>query len=169
MAVVNDPDVTVKGLRDFVAAAKQFDKGLGRVMGKANKKAAEMMADVISADAKGGTKQQAKAAGTVRAVADQYRSKVRIGGAAVPFAAGAFMGARERFGWYAAAKFAGSKGRQFLAWVGNGWDPGESLETGHAPGQPYVIGAAIHRKRDEFMGAYGDILEEALRAHCFNE
>lgn len=164
-----NPDVTIRGLKEFRDALRQVDKSWGKAMGQANKKAADIMADAMRGDARAGTRQQAAAAPTFRAVADQLKAKVRAGGASAPFAGGAFMGARERFGWYAAKKFDGSRGRQFPAWVGNGWDPGDSLEAGHAPGEPYVIGRSINRKREAFMSAYGDIVSRVLTEKAFNE
>lgn len=164
-----DPDIHIKGLKEFRDALKDVDRSWGKTMGQANKAAADIMAQEMSSRAGSGDKRQRASANSIRAVADQLRAKVRGGGARYPFAAGAFFGARYRSGWYAQDKYAGSTGKQFLPWVGNQWDPGDSLDSSQPQGAPYVLSAAIYAKREDFIDAYGDIITRVLSERAFDQ
>ncbi len=74
-----------------------------------------------------------------------------------PYALAHLWGAKRRTGWYSNPRYAASAARQFPAWVGNQWDPGE---TG---GQPYHIGPAINRSVDEVMALYSEAITEVAK------
>lgn len=92
-------------------------------------------------------RQQAKALKGVKAPRSQTKAVVRTQNSArVPFAIGAFFGARR----YA----------QFPEWIGNQWDAGDSVDG------RYGVPFAIARELPEILDIYGDGLEE-LAAKAF--
>lgn len=154
--------VEIVGLKKFRDDLRKVSKEMPKHLTKANKEAAEVVAGQSRTDASGGTPQQAAGAASIRAGATQTAGIVRAGDAKHPWMRPALMGSKERTGWYAADKYAASTGRQFPPWVGNQWDPGDSLD-GHAPGEPYVLGPALRKRSHEVIAKYEDLIEQIAR------
>lgn len=132
--------VRVEGLADFQKELKRLDQKLPRELQKANKRAAELVADAARTRATGLGSVAAKAAPSIKAAAEQRRSKVSIGGARYPFALGAEFGGQGR-----------PTTMQFAPWSGS--------DTGAG----YFLYPAIRETRDEFMDAYDDAIEQLTR------
>ncbi len=74
-----------------------------------------------------------------------------------PRALGVFLGAKGRFGWYAAGRYARSSARQFEPWIGNQWEPGAGGTA------PYFIGPAIDHSVDDVLEKMADGIEDLAR------
>lgn len=167
-----------------IAALNRVDKRIGRGVREAGKAAAQIVVDdVPSQDL---TAQQRKALAGVTAGGDLISGFVRLRSTAGrPFVVAAFMGARARFGWYAAAKFgpnynprnqsrkqkirnsiartamqSGALGRQFPAWVGNQYDLGDG-------GGPYGVGDAIRDNLPRIRELHSSRLMDVFASEAF--
>ena len=129
------PAIQVKGLPEFHAALKGVDKAWPKEMANVHKVIAKKAAAGAEGMAVGWGRKQAKAAGKIRG-----SSSVKGASVGVPpggIAATAFWGAKKHTGWYAAAKYNASTGRQHDPWVGNSW------EAASYSGGPYAINRAL--------------------------
>ena len=128
----------IVGLKELQRDLRAVSADLPKELRKANLDVAK----IVEAEAKqrasdfGGVR--AKAAPAIKGQAEQRRAKIVVDGNKVPFALGAFYGAKQY--------------KQFPDWVGNSWDAG-------GPGGPYAINAAIHDKEDEIVDAYAGIAD----------
>lgn len=129
----------IDGLDDFRKHLRATDNRLGRAMGQANKKAAEVVASEARTRAQGSGGSAAKGAESIKASAAQRAASVTIGGAKAPWMPGAEFGARRY--------------RQFPPWRGNQWQP----DSG---GVGYFLHPAIRETRDEFEETYLEALDE---------
>ena len=102
-----------------------------------------------------GTRQQVAAAKAMVADGTTTMARIRIKNTpAAPFAIGAFMGAKGRFGWYGKRRYRSSSARQFPEWVGNNWN----LEAGQGP---YVIAEIVQEGRQDILDAFLDEMRKA--------
>lgn len=126
--------IKVEGLTDFRRELKALDASLPKEIQKANKRAAEIVADKARASfaARGGV--APKVAPSVKALASQRYAAVRIGGPQYPYAMGAEWGSN-RF-------------RQF--------DPSRGK-------QGYSLYPTIRKERDAIVDRMGDALEDIAR------
>lgn len=145
--------VKVRGLDEFRRELKRIDRALGKELRQVHLKVAGLVSGRARAAAPGRTGQ------AIRPRATQKSAFVQVG-SRPGHAIGTFMGAKRRFGWYAAGRYRTSEGRQFEPWIGNQWDPGDGA------GGPYHIGPAIDGSIDEVIELYGDEIEE-LAAKAF--
>lgn len=129
--------VHVEGLAELARALRSVDRALPRELTAINREVAQTVAPTAQTRASGYGGVRRKAAGNIRARADQRGAILGIGGA--PYAAGAFLGA--------------IRYRQFPAYVGAG-----DVEA------IYAVGDAIRSERDEILRIYGDRLERQLVA-----
>lgn len=96
MPTIRSGAVRVEGLADFQRELRALDSKLPRQLGQANKAAAEMVAVKARARAMSLGGVAAKAAPSIKAAAEQRRSKINLGGARAPYALGAEFGGRGR-------------------------------------------------------------------------
>ena len=142
--------VTVVGLNDFRRELRRLDRALGVEMRKIHLKVSKLVA---------GRARRAAPPALQTAIRDSATQKAAFVGT-VPkpgYALAWIWGARRRTGWYAKGRYHDSPARQFPAWVGNQWDPGE------LGGSPYYIGPAINQSIDEVVELYGDEIEDLSR------
>lgn len=130
--------VRVEGLAAFQKALKALDENLPRELTKANKEAAEFVADRARtrAQALGGV--AAKSAPSLKAAAEQRRSKINLGGARYPFALGAEFGGQRR-----------PTTQQFPPWTG---------KTGR------FLYPTIRDTEQEFMDVYERAIDQLMHA-----
>lgn len=135
--------VRVEGLRDFQRELRALDNKLPRQMRVANLEAAEVVAKEARAKAiaQGGVAE--KTAPSIKAAAEQVRSKVNIGGTRYPFALGAEFGAKVY--------------PQFKRWRGNQHQPDVDNGVG------YFLYPAIRETRSEFIDTYAKALDQLMR------
>lgn len=137
--------VKVEGLKDFQRELRSIDTKLPRELTKANKNAAELVASRArhKAASQGGV--ASKTAPSIKAAAEQRRSKVNIGGLAFPFALGAEFGSKQYL--------------QFKHWRGNRHD--EGMEPGSGVG--WFLYPTIRETRDEYIEIYTRSINEVMR------
>ena len=123
---------------------------------EALKDAHENVADLVRGRSQHrGTRQQVRAAQAMIADGTTTMARIRIKNTpTVPFAIGAFMGGKGRFGWYGKRRYRESLDRQFAPWVGNNWN----LEAGIGP---YVIADVVQENRDDIVQAFIDEMKAA--------
>lgn len=147
--------VEVRGLREFTRELRRLEGDLHKQMRPIHQKAADLVA------ARARASSPPSVASSISGKATQKAARLQVVDRP-PWALGVFMGAKRRFGWYRAARYADSAGRQFEPWVGNQWDPGA------AGGAPYHIGPAINQSIDDVVELMGDEIEQ-LAARAFPE
>lgn len=133
-----DEVVRVEGLADLQRELRRLDSKLPRELRLANLKAAEVVATAARSKASSLGSVAAKTAPSIKAAAEQRRSKVTLGGPKYPFAMGAEFGSIE----YA----------QFKPWTGSDSSSG------------YFFYPAIRGTREEFMATYERALDQLMRA-----
>ncbi len=144
--------ISVKGLDEFRRELKKLDDaGLTDQLKDVNRKVADLVVD--RAQGKASTRQERKAAASLRASRQAARAQVVGGNARVPWFTGAEFGAGQN------APRIGPSGRRFLgfnqfgSWTGNGRSAGNFLYP------------AIREATDEIVDMYGDAIEKiAARA-----
>jgi len=139
--------VHVVGMAEFLAGLQAANVQTTKAMTTAHRRVAALVVKRAKPAAPGDTK------AALRPIGRKDQAVIRVGskpGRAI----GTFMGAKRRFGWYAAGRYQASKGRQFRPWVGNQWDPGEQA------GKPYFIGSPINESTEEALEVYQDELEK---------
>ena len=133
--------VRVTGLKELNRELKRVDADFPKAMRKASMEAATLVVVAAQARAAAGRPVQRKAARAIKARAGAARAAVAVTPtAAIPFARGAFFGAK-RF-------------PQFPPWVGNTWQPGSPTSG------PYAINPAIDDKRDEIIDLHAKAIFE---------
>lgn len=130
--------VRVEGLADFQRELRKLDSKLPRELRVANLKAAEVVASDARSRAASLGGVARKTAPSIKAAAEQRRSKVTLGGPRFPYALGAEFGSIQH--------------TQFKPWTGSDSSSG------------YFLYPAIRGTRDEFMDAYEDALDQLMRA-----
>jgi len=123
---------------------------------KALKEAHVNVADLVTDRSKHrGTRQQVAAAKAMIPDGTTTMARIRIKNTpAVPFAIGAFMGAKGRFGWYGKRRYRNSDPRQFPEWVGNNWDLANGIG-------PYVIAEVVQENSEDILQAFVDEMRKA--------
>jgi hypothetical protein len=140
----------VKKLRKELKRLRPDEPEWEKRFGQINKRAGDIVVEDARRRAAGMGAQRAKAARAIKSSTAKTGIRVRIaGGAGVPFALGAFWGAKKRTGWYARARYRRSTGRQFDRWVGNTWEVG-------GPGGPYALNPAIRAQLPKVLDTWGD-------------
>lgn len=143
--------IRVQGLREFNRELKQIDAKFPKAVRLVNK----AIADDVASDARSKAQSQggvaAKTAPSIRALAQQSRAQVAIGGTRYPFAFGAEFGAAHNverntrrgsvLGW-----------NQFQAWRGN--DAGAGY---------FLFPTIREMRRSEVMDRYQRLLTEVVR------
>lgn len=152
-------DLEVHGLADLRSGIEKAQKDLARENRRSNKAVAAQVVAWAQSDARGGTRQQARAAAAIKPRGTQNVARIAIDPGAVPFALAAFFGMQRRTGWFAHPRYGRSVGRQAPEWVGNNWIAGR-------PGEgPHVINEkTIPEHLDEIERMYMDGYERALKA-----
>lgn len=130
--------IRVEGLADFQRELKALDSKLPRELAKANKDAAELVASHARSRASGLGSVAAKAAPSIKAAAEQRRSKVTLGGPQYPYALGAEFGGQGR--------------------------PTTMQFQPHRGREGYFLYPTIRDDRDEFMDAYERAIDQVMRA-----
>ncbi len=143
-------EVEIRGLKDFQRALRSVDARYNNTARTIHRRVSDLVAGRARSSAPSGVSGSIKARSTNTKAFIETVPKP-------PYALAVLWGAKRRTGWYAKPRYAASAARQFPAWVGNQWDPGE---TG---GQPYHIGPAINRSLDEVMAIYEDGIAEVAR------
>lgn len=133
--------IDVRGLVELQRELRKVSAELPRMLRVANLEAAELVAAEARARALALGGVAAKVAPSVKALAEQRRAAVRLGGARYPMAMGAEFGGRGR-----------PRTRQFAPWRGNG------------AGAGYFLHPAKRDKTDEVVERFGDAVERITRA-----
>lgn len=129
--------VRVEGLAQFQAALRNADRALSRELGQVNKRAAELVATGARSKASGLGGVAAHAAPSIKAAAEQRRSKITIGGPQHPEALGAEFGGKRR-----------PTTQQFEPWRGSG------------AGAGYFLYPTIRDTADEWIRLYERALDQ---------
>lgn len=148
MAIRAEP--RIRGLREFRRELKAMDSRWGPALRRTFLEVANRVAGAADAAAPSRVKGSIRGRGTQRGA---FVDVVARRGDEIAVV----MGAKGRFGWYAAPRYSGSSGRQFAPWVGNQWVPGE---TG---GKPYFIGDPINREVEPALETLADGIEDLAR------
>lgn len=130
--------VRVEGLADFQRELRAVDTKLPRQLSQANKAAAEMVAGRARSRAQSLGSVAAKSAPSIKAAAEQRRSKITLGGPREPWALGAEFGGQGR-----------PTTQQF--------DP-------HRGRQGYFLYPTIRDTREEFIDVYARAIDQVMRA-----
>ena len=146
----NSKGIYVQGLDDLIRGLKVAMAGSATALTASHRRVAAFLLKQAKPSAPGFTKDSMRAEGTNTA------AKITVN-YAHPASIGTFMGAKQRFGWYGAERYAGSSGRQFQPWVGNQWVPGEQS------GKPYYIGEPLNEATDEAVEMYADEILKLVR------
>lgn len=120
--------VHVDGIRQTLAAFRRLPKQASDSLRDRTLDLSELLARRIKAAGRLDSRQSAAVAPTVKAVRDRVPAivaggTVRVTSTRVPASKvifGSEFGARRRFGWYAAHKYASSRGRQYRRHLGRG-------------------------------------------------
>ena len=131
----------IEGLDQFRKDLKAIDPALGREMGQANKKAAELVAREARSRAQRRGSSAAKGADSIKSSAAQRAATITIGSARRPWMHGAEFGAKQY--------------RQFPRWKGNQWNP-DGGDVG------YFLHPAIRDTRKEFIEEYAQALDDVV-------
>jgi hypothetical protein len=148
----------VEGLDEFNRDLRRVADNEPRQMKRAYGKIASHVQSRSRSNAglAGGAYSKAKSA--IRGSSDADGAAVGVSRSGrIPFAQGTFWGAVGRFGWYAAAKYAQSDGRQFPEWVGANWRAGVTGEG------PYVLNYTVDEERPEIIDTFGDAMDDLFR------
>lgn len=152
--------MTISVSVDDVVVRRQLGRLLGadgrKVLRAGRIKAAELVVDAMPAQ----SRQQRRTAAGVRARASASGAAVGFASARGRPTVAAWFGAKRRTGWYAAARFDGSAGRQFPRWVGNQFDP----DWGATRGRPYGMHQAEVRSWPAVQRALGDAWVDAFNS-----
>lgn len=138
MPVDRSQAVQVKGLADFQRELKALDSRLPRELTAANKAAAEFIAGRARSRASGLGGVAAKTAPSIRAAAEQRRSKINLGGDNAPWALGAEFGGRGR--------------------------PTTQQFQPHRGREGYFLYPTIRDTEAEFMDVYERCIDQVMRA-----
>lgn len=147
--------IDVDDIDRFTSRLSDIEDAEPKVMKKAYGKVASYTQSRARSNASqaGGTYQKAKTA--IRGYSDPTSASIGVNKqSSNPFAQGTFYGALGRFGWYAAAKYAESEGRQFDDWVGTNWRSGVTGEG------PYVINYTVDEETPQIVEKFGDAMVE---------
>lgn len=145
--------VQVRGLSELQRALRDVDVALPRELRVANKEAAELVADAARARAEGLGGVAEKTAPSIRALGEQRRAKIALGGARYPFALGANFGAyHDRPRNTAHGRLEGWN--QFPSWAGNRFTGGSR--------DRFLYWAVAH-KRKEFIEVYEQLLDAVAK------
>lgn len=147
----------IRGLKEFRRELRKMDKALPVEMRKVHRKVADLVSSRTRTAMAGGL-QSGRAAKGIKPSATSRSALIDTATTArSPFTLAVIWGQRKRSGWYAAPRYADSKGKQFEPWVGNQWDPGE-----HG-GRPYYLGFVVDESLDEIDRIYLEGVDELAR------
>jgi len=136
--------IEVRGLKDLARDLKQIDAELPKQLRKAALTVAKLVQAEAQSQAQAATPTQRKAAAAIRASASAAKASIAVRPtSAIPFAFGAFFGAK-RF-------------KQFEPWVGSAWKAGADGEG------PYAINPAISVLEGAIRTVYTEALDEVTR------
>ena len=136
--------VDVQGLKEFSRDLKRINAELPKQLRKAGLGVAKLVAAEARTRARSGTRIQRKAATAIKAQAGAARASVAVKPTAkVPFALGAFFGAKRY--------------PQFEPWVGSTWKAGVAGEG------PYAINPAIVALEDQIVAVYAEAVDEITK------
>lgn len=136
----SDYKVDIEGLRDFQKALRTLGPEWPKKLTQTNREIAKMVADSaqLSARSQGGV--AAKAAGSIRAGAEQRSGFVRIN-------------ATGKYKFALGAEFGSFRYHQFKTWRGNQWTDSGGNGVG------YFLHPTIRAKQAEIKERYGKALE----------
>ncbi len=132
-----DP-IQVAGLRDFNRELRKLDRTFPREIRRINLRVAQQVAAKARSNAEGWGGAIGKASTSIKALAQQSRAQVRIGGERYPYALGGEFGSK-RF-------------KQFDPWRGSGPEAG------------YALYPAIREESPEIIASYSRMVADATRA-----
>lgn len=138
--------VAVDGLDDLRRDLKSLGAEFPKMLGQANKSAAEVVAHQAESNAAAIGSTAAHVAPSIKASSAAANAKVTLGNSSYPMALGAEFGAK--------------KYPQFPPWRGNQWDP-------DAGGTGYFLHPAVRQTREEFMAVYEKGVDEVARKAGF--
>lgn len=151
------PVVEIKGLKEFRRDLKAAGAEWPRVMQRAYKAISTREAHVAQGISSGLGGVHAKAAGNIKGYATQTQASV---GVTSGIGRAAEWGMKRHSGWYAAARYRGSSGRQHPIWVGSSWEPGVAGQG------PHAINAAIAADDqvilEDFKAVIDDLTKQAF-------
>jgi hypothetical protein len=151
----NGAAIDVKGLTSFTNDLRAVADDEPKAMKRAYGRTASHVQSRSRSNATAAGGQFAKAKSAIRGSSDHESASVGVSRSGrIPYAQGTFWGARGRFGWYAAQKYANSDGRQFPEWVGTDWRPGVTGEG------PLVINYTVDEERPEIIERFADAVDE---------
>lgn len=149
--------VEIKGLAEFRRALKAIGPEWPKAMRLAHKQISTDVARTAQGISAGMGGVHAKAAGLIKGYASGTQASVGvpsgIGGAAE-------WGTLRHTGWYAAARYRASSGRQHPPWVGSSWEPGVAGQG------PYAINSALAGDLDQVVEAFMHAIDD-LTANAF--
>lgn len=137
---MSKPPIEVVGLKEFTRELRRAGKEFPKELAKAHQEVAGFVVERVRPV----NRQQRKALPGIKA-ARQQRGAVVVAANTRrnPFTIGSFFGAREF--------------PQFPPWIGNQWDPGDSVDG------RYGIPFAIHRDIDRIADIYGERIADIAR------
>lgn len=155
----------VEGLDDFRRELREVDPKLPKEQVKANRKIANHTQGKARRNATAASgpfaERYSDAKTAIKSFASAKEAAIGVSRSGrVPHAQATFWGASGRSGWYAAARYEQSTGRQHPEWVGNRWDAGKAGEG------PYVLNYTVAEELPEIREMYGDMVD-ALMAEAF--
>jgi hypothetical protein len=147
--------IEVKGLKEF----RKELKGVSSEMPKALRLWHKDIADSVAARARGTASGmggvQAKAAGSIKGYATQTQASIGFPSGGI--AGAAYWGMKRHTGWYAAARYSGSR-RQHPVWIGASWEPAVAGQG------PYAINDTLAEMLPEIDDKYLDGIEALARS-----
>lgn len=149
--------VRLEGADRLAAALARYPAASRVELRKSNLKVARRAREVTRAGAGRAGRMQAKMAGGIGSAASSKNAQLTVRNTArAPGAQAAFYGAKRRAGWYAAERYADSRGRQFPEWIGNRWRVAQAGEG------PYGINDTLASELPELRRMYMDGQWEVL-------
>lgn len=147
----------VIGLAQFRRQLALAPAELASELKKAHKDLADRAAEWSRYEAASLGRQQATAIDRIRGTSTPLQARITVSNTnAVPYASAAYWGAKRHTGWYGAAKYDRSTGKQFLPWVGNSWDVAVAGQG------PYGINAALAKHMDDLVDFYDKAINSVL-------
>lgn len=150
--------IDIDGLSDFRRDLNAVDPSTGKEMKRANRNISNHTQKRARANASASAgpfgRRYADARTAIKAFASADEAAIGVSRSGrIPHAQATFWGAKQRSGWYAAARYATSGGQQHPDWVGEHWTAG-------VPGEgPYVLNYTVAEERDEIVEMYGDAMD----------
>lgn len=147
--------IEIKGLSEFRKELKAIGPQWPKAMQKLQKELAADAAERAQGVASGMGGIYAKAAGNIRGYATATQASVGFPGGGI--AGAAYWGMLRHTGWYAAARYRASSGRQHPAWIGASWEPAVAGQG------PHAINDALAQMLPEIEDRYLAMIDEISR------